>query len=58
MQEVIVTIHEALFEAAADSKTPKATQAAIRCAKQPEFNVDSGRGYLYDAILIKSSELL
>jgi len=58
MQEVIVTIHEALFEAAADSKTPKATQAAIRCAKQPEFNVDSGRQYLRDAVYLESSELL
>jgi len=58
MQQVIEKIHHALFVAAADSNTPKATQAAIRCAKQPEFNVDSGRQYLLDAVDMKSSELL
>jgi len=58
MQQVIEKIHHALFVAAAASNTPKATQAAIRCAKQPEFNVDSGREYLYDAVYMQSTELL
>jgi len=47
MKVVRDQLHEMLFLAADDSKNP---QAAIKCAEQNDFDVNSGTAYLFYAV--------
>jgi len=55
MKVVRDQLHNTLFFAARDSKNP---QAAIKCAEQNDFDVNSGAQYLYIAVQMESAAVL
>jgi len=55
MKVVRDQLHEILFVAAYESENP---QAAIKCAEQNDFDVNSGAVYLRYAVCMKSAALL
>jgi len=55
MKVVRDQLHSILFYAARDSENP---QAAIKCAEQNDFDVNSGAKYLYIAVVMESAAVL
>jgi len=55
MKVVRDQLHSILFLAAAGSENP---QAAIKCAEQNDFDVNSGTAYLKYAVVMKSAAVL
>jgi len=55
MKVVRDQLHDILFVAAKQSRNP---QAAIKCAEQNDFDVDSGAQYLRYAVNMKSAAVL